>query len=244
MPMSRRSWAWSCPSTSNSSTRRRQKSVAQYARRSQTGGWLELGDGALGMEVGDAVDELSAQHHVGRRDPVQEHGRTAREQDGLGRRYHRPGRAQQPGVGLQCPKQPLASARLAVGLRVELVDAEAPASDAFGFMHRTGAGQPDQRHVLALLGQLGGEHQAVLADRSEVGRQPVADVYEIGSLHGGQGFRLPSPQAISMSRTSCTCSRITRRPPAITPLYSGQTKNKPLCMTSWRWRRLCASASR
>ena len=89
-----------------------------------------LGDGALRMEIRDAVNQPSAQNKVRRRDPVQEQGRTAGEQDGLGCRISGQAARSSRVLVLTRSKAAARLGRLAVGPARELVDGQAPASDA------------------------------------------------------------------------------------------------------------------
>ena len=133
------------------------------------------------MEIGDAVGEPPPSEHreeVERHQQVDEERRAAGEEHLVGLPQLPAQRPDEPQVRAERPQRPPAEVR-------PVVDRGAPADDgepagAGGLFHDGigRRGEPGEGHLLAGRGALAGEEQAVLADRSEVRRQPVAEVDE------------------------------------------------------------------
>ena len=166
----------------------------------------ELGDEALGMKVGDAVGELLAQQEVRRHDPVQEERRATGEQDLVGGLGVFPRATQQSSVRCGSPERTLAEMGAFVRPGQHAHRSQRPLTGllVFGLVGRRG--ESDQRNVGAFGGETAGFDLGVLADRAEVGRQPVADrdqaLQRAVGAGAGPGARTPRTPPFASSSTN------------------------------------------
>ena len=135
-------------------------------------------DQALGVEVGDAVDEPLAPDEVAQHDEGEHERRRPGEQHLVRPPDRRRRGAQQAQVGPYGPAQAFPPALLGVVRRRHPHDRQATGPVLLHRPQRTPRRQADEDHVPPLAGVLAGEAEAVLADRAEVRRQPVAQVDE------------------------------------------------------------------
>src|SRR5262249_15014100 len=82
----------------------------------------------------------------------------------------------EPEIGARRPQRPRAEVCAVVGGGPPADDPQ-PAFPVPLLLHRVGGrGETGEDHVIPSSGALAGEEETVLADRAEVGRQPVAEV--------------------------------------------------------------------
>src|SRR6185295_8764420 len=131
-------------------------------------------------EVGDPVRQALAQQEVRGHQEVDQKRRAAGEQD-LVRGAKLPAEPpEQPEVRTRGPERTGAEIGAVVALPAQANDAQPPAPVRLLFLDRIRARrEPGEHHVFAPRGALAGEQQAVLADGTEVGRQPVAEIDEL-----------------------------------------------------------------
>ena len=172
---SRRRRIWSSPSTSKRSTRRRQKLVSAEQAPEQPRGPVLGGDQALGMEVGDAVDQPAPPQELQRHQQMDQERRRAGEQDAVGR-AHRPNAASTSRRlvrivhSSRVTSEPRGTGRACSRISVRLPSPTVAAHDRCRRRR-----EADQRHLVAALGEVLGAHLHVLPDRAEIRRQPVGN---------------------------------------------------------------------
>jgi len=154
---------------------------------------------ALGVEVGDAVGEPPAQQEVERHDEVDEEGRAAGEEHLVGAPQLAARRPEQAQVRSRRPQGAGAEVGAVVRARREAQDAQAPGPGRLLDERSAARGEPGQKHVLPGRRPLAREVEAVLPDRPEIRRQPVAEVDEL--VHGDYGGHvIPSAACAAAKR--------------------------------------------
>ena len=168
------------PSTSKRSTRRRQNRVRRSSRPRTRSARSALGDQALRMKVRDAVDELLPKQEIERRDEMQHQRRAAGKEDRI-RPPHRLKTRRAATAGSRAPsRQPCHELLFLVGRADGCGQSQAS--------HRRSARRPSRLSLPlvkptsvtcpALARPLAREQHRILSDRTEIRRQPVANVNE------------------------------------------------------------------